>query len=129
MVTRTIYIHVHTTSIGPTNQCSRTLANRAICIVSPPPSPLIFTLLLVSVHHICIVTLPYLHVHTTSISLTNQCLYIALLLLFSIVFLLLFYFFTYLHKHTPFFSHYWLEPVSKHFTVRSTPVVFGARDK
>ena len=27
------------------------------------------------------------------------------------------------------FLHYWLLPVSKHFTVRSTPVVFGARDK
>ena len=27
------------------------------------------------------------------------------------------------------FLHYWLEPVSKHFTVRSTLVVFGALDK
>ena len=50
---------VHTTSIGPTNQCSRTLANRAICIVSchPPPANPSFTLLVLSVHHLCIVTL------------------------------------------------------------------------
>ena len=51
-------VHVHTTSIGPTSQCSRTLANRAICIVShPPPANPSFTLLLLSVHHICKVTL------------------------------------------------------------------------
>lgn len=25
--------------------------------------------------------------------------------------------------------YYWLEPVSKNFTVRATPVVFSARDK
>jgi hypothetical protein len=54
-----LYIHVHTTSIGLTNQCSHTLANRAICIVSRHPSPAnpSFTLLLLSVHQICIVTL------------------------------------------------------------------------
>ena len=47
--------------------------------------------------------------------------------LFSNVFLLLLYFFTYLHTHIPFFWHHWLEPVSKHCTVSFTPVVFGAR--
>ena len=32
----------HTTSIGPTNQCSRILANQAVCIVSHhPPIPLL----------------------------------------------------------------------------------------
>jgi hypothetical protein len=41
--TVTLAIHsctyVHTTSIGPTNQCSRKLANWAICIVSHHPPP------------------------------------------------------------------------------------------
>ena len=51
----------------------------ALC-ASPNPS---FTLLLLSFHHICIVTLTIstCTCSTTSISLTNWCLYVALLLL------------------------------------------------
>ena len=60
IVTVTIhtYIHtVHTISIGPTNQCPRTLANPGYLHCVPPSTSPSFTLLLLSVHHICIVTL------------------------------------------------------------------------
>ena len=47
-----------TTSIGPTNQCTPTLANRAICIVSRhPPKTYNIIKSMYSVHHICTVTL------------------------------------------------------------------------
>jgi hypothetical protein len=44
--------HVHTTSIRLTNQCSRTLANQAVCIVShhPPPPLLLYCYSLFIIH-------------------------------------------------------------------------------
>ena len=62
------------------------------------------------------------------ISLTNRCLYVASLLYKARLFAAVLFFYLPIVNLIPFL-HYWLEPVSKHFTVKSTPVVFGARDK
>jgi hypothetical protein len=70
------------------------VANQAICILSrhPPPTNLSFTLMLLSFYHMCIVklTISTYYLHTTSISPTNRCLYVALLLLFSLFFTVVF---------------------------------------
>jgi hypothetical protein len=62
------------------------------------------------------------------ITLTNRCLYVASLLYIACLFTVILFLYLPIVHLIPYL-HYWLEPVSKHFTVRSTPVVFSARDK
>jgi hypothetical protein len=89
----------------------------ALCPATPS-----FTLLLLSVHHICIVTLTistctYSNQPYKPVSVCTLLLYIASL--FTVV---LFLYLPIVHLIPSL--HYWLEPVSKHFNV-----VFGIRDK